>query len=419
MLRGMSAFTERRNLLLACAPGVAPFLAEELRALGGVPVGQELEAGVESEGTVADAMALNLRLRTATRVLYEVGSFSARSPEGLYARVADVPWEDYLRPDGYLTITSFVQTPAVRDPRYATVKCKDAVVDRLRDRTGQRPDTGNERRGAVVFLYWNQDTCKVYLDTSGESLSKRGYRKIPLDAPLQETLAAAVILALGWNGRDAFVNPMCGSGTLAIEAALMGAGRPPGLLRSDFAFLHLVGFDAPAWQALRTRLRNPTGTQSTGPIVATDLRPEAVEAARQNARTAGVEQRIAFGVCDFAETPVPPAPGVVVLNPEYGDRMGQEKDLEAEYRRIGDFLKQRCQGYRGGVFTGNLEAGKRVGLRPRRKIRFINSRKECRLFTFELYAGSVRRGRLQTADHEPEHEEKKAEGGNLRPESEK
>ena len=385
----MSAFTEKSAILVACAPGIAPFLAQELRQLG-APVLRELETSVETQGTAADTMGLNLRLRTATRVLYGIGEFEAHSPERLCARLRDLPWEAYVPADGYLTLTSFVQTPAVRDPRIVNLKCKDAIVDRLREKNGQRPNSGNERSGTVVFVYWNQNDVRVYLDTSGESLSRRGYRKIPMDAPMQETLAAAVIMASEWNGRDAFVNPMCGSGTLAIEAALLGSGRAPGLLRSDYGFQHILGFDPAAWQALRKAVRAQGGAGPTGPIIATDIRPEAVEAARQNARTAGVEQRIQFGVCDFAETPVPAGGGVVVLNPEYGERMGQDKDLEPEYRRIGDFFKSRCQGYKGCVFTGNLELGKKVGLRSSRRIRFFSSRIECRLLVFQLYAGTKR-----------------------------
>jgi putative N6-adenine-specific DNA methylase len=261
----------------------------------------------------------------------------------------------------------------------------------MRAACGRRPDSGNARRGAVVFLFWNERDCRVYLDTSGETLVRRGYRKIPMDAPLQEPLAAALIMATGWSGSEHFVNPMCGSGTLAIEAALLGLGRAPGLLRSPYGFRHLKGFDETAWQALRQAARAQPKRPLGGRIVATDLRPEAVRAAEQNAETAGVRHLIEFGGGDFAATPVPEGSGVVILNPEYGERMGHTVDLAAVYRRIGDFLKQRCQGYRGFVFTGNLELGKQIGLRARRRGTFFNSRIECRLLAFDLYAGSLRR----------------------------
>jgi len=280
------------------------------------------------------------------------------------------------------------------------VKVKDAIADRFRDRTGRRPDSGNDRRGAVVFLHWVNDQATVYLDTSGESLSRRGYRKIPMEAPMQEALAAAVVMATGWQGNGHFVNPMCGSGTLAIEAALQAQGRAPGLLRSQYGFLHLKNHDPLLWQKLRTEIRALPKRKLTGRILATDNRHDVIAAARQNAQTAGVEQLIEFQVCDFADTPVPPEPGVVVLNPPYGERMGEITALEPVYKGIGDFFKQRCQGYRGYVFTGNLDLGKKTGLRSSRRILFFNGSIECRLLGFELYAGSKRKCKQPGAQSE-------------------
>jgi len=350
----------------------------------------EHDTGVETEGTAADAMKLNLYLRTGNRVMYELDQFRIHSADELYRRLRQMPWEACLPANGYFTVTSFVRTPAIRDARFVNVKAKDAIVDRIRDQCGQRPDSGNERNAAVVFVYWNEMECKVYLDTSGEALARRGYRKIPLAAPMQETLAAAVIRATGWTGQTHWINPMCGSGTLAIEAALLGLGRPPGLLRSNYGFMHLQGFDAAAWQGLRAAARALPKQKLGGRIIATDIRPEAVEAARQNALTAGVDHAIEFGVCDFAATPVPAEGGAVILNPEYGERLGSTADLEPLYRRIGDFFKKSCQGYTGYVFTGNLELAKQIGLRSRRRILFFNGAIECRLLAFELYEGTRR-----------------------------
>jgi 23S rRNA G2445 N2-methylase RlmL len=386
----MSVFDEPRTLHVACCRGAAPFLAAELRALG-FPVTAEHESGVESSGTVTDAMRLNLHLRTANRVLYEIGAFRAQSPLHLYRHLLRLPWEAFLPANERLTVTSFVSTSAVRDPRLVNLKSKDAIVDRIRGKTGRRPDSGGERTGAVVFLYWNGSAVKVYLDTSGETLSRRGYRKIPLDAPMQETLASAVVLATGWNGSGHFVNPMCGSGTLAIEAAMIGLGIVPELLRGGYGFMHLSGFAPSAWQALRAAAAARSRALPGGRIIATDIRPEAVDAAKRNARAAGVEEAIEFGVCDFAETPIPAGDGVVLLNPEYGERMGSVEALGPLYRRIGDFFKQKCLGYAGYIFTGNLDLAKQVGLRSSRRLPFWNGPIECRLLRFDLYAGTRRR----------------------------
>ena len=376
-------------LLISCAKGIPPYLKEELIRLG-FPIRTELEAGVETTGTLNDAMRLNLLLHTGNRVLLELDRFTAYQPDDLYKRIQLIAWEDLIPDTGYFTVTSFVNTPAIRDDRFANVRVKDAIVDRFREKTGHRPDSGNERSGVVVFLYWNQGDVKIYIDTSGESLSRRGYRKIPLAAPMAESLAAAVVCATGWTGEGNFVNPMCGSGTLAIEAALLAQGRPPGLLRSNYGFMHLKGFDDEAWQKIRQEARVLPKRKFSGRIIASDLRAEAIEAARQNARTAGVEQLIEFMDCDFAETPVPEGGGVALFNPEYGMRLGEEEELEPVYRRIGDFFKKQCMGYTGYVFTGNMILGKMIGLRSSRRILFYNANIECRLLAFKLYEGTKR-----------------------------
>ncbi len=392
------AATQRGRLIASCAPGTAPVLESELCALG-LPVIQSRQTSVETEGGWPEIFALNLQLRTAQRVLWEVGYGRVRTVDNLYSHVRRMPWERWIPADGYLTVTSFVHNPSLRDPRFATLRCKDAIVDRLRELHGRRPDSGNERSGAVVFLYWNEETAILYLDTSGETLSRRGYRKIPLEAPMQESLAAAVVMASGWTGQANFVNPMCGSGTLAIEAALLAIGRAPGLTRPGFAFEHLLGFDPLRWREARLAAAQAAPRAFSGRIIASDINPAAIAAARENARAAGVADRIEFSVCDFAETPIPEGGGLVLLNPEYGARMGDAATLEPLYRGIGDFFKQRCRGYLGGVFTGNLELGQRVGLRPRRRISFSSGGLDCRLFLFELYEGSKRTRIQATITH--------------------
>jgi putative N6-adenine-specific DNA methylase len=181
---------------------------------------------------------------------------------------------------------------------------------------------------------------------------------------------------------------MCGSGTLAIEAAMIALRKAPGLLRNNFGFMHLKGFDKSAWNILRKKAAAVSRKSLHGKIIATDINQEAVEAAKKNAMTAGVAHLMDFGVCDYAETPVPEGGGVVMLNPEYGERLGRLEELKETYRGIGDFFKKRCQGYKGYIFTGNLDLAKKVGLRTKRRIPFFNSNIECRLLEYELYEGS-------------------------------
>ncbi len=374
-------------ILITCPKGIPPFLKQELLALT-FPVLSERVAGVETEGGFDDALRLNLLLRTAHRVLYLLKEFRATDAEELYRQVTAIDWEALIPEDGYVCVTSSVENPTIRDTRFASLKCKDAIVDRIKNMTGKRPDSGPERDRSVVHLYWKDDRCVVYLDTSGEPLSRRGYRKIPLEAPMQETLAAAVVLATGWDGSGTFINPMCGSGTLAIEAALIGLNRAPGVLRSNFGFMHLKGYNQTLWNELRERTKKEAKKSFPGRIIATDIDPDAVETAKKNAATAGVEHLIEFSACDFADTPLPDGGGIIVMNPGYGERMGEVAELEKTYKGIGDFLKQRCRGYTGYVFTGNPALAKKVSLKPKRSIPFFNSGIECRLLEYDLYEGS-------------------------------
>jgi len=390
----MNPWIDRQRLFITCPKGIAPWLAGEVRALG-FAAPAEGEAAVETEGTLADAMRLNLHIRTGHRVLYRLAAFPAEDADGLYKGIRTLPWEGLLHESGehaYLSVTSTVDNPSITDSRFVNLKAKDAIVDRLQERCGLRPDSGPERNKAVVHIFWKLSEVIVYLDTSGEPLSRRGYRKIPLAAPMQETLAAAVILATGWKGRTSFVNPMCGSGTLAIEAALFAEGRAPGLLRSNYGFMHLKGFDPAAWKKIRAAAHEAQ-KETAARIIATDRDRQAIAAARQNARTAGVENLIQFSVSPFAATTVPEKGGIIVLNPPYGERTGDQDALVGLYREIGDFFKEKGNGYLGYVFTGNLTLAKKVGLRAKRRIPFYNGEIECRLLEYELYEGSRRKER--------------------------
>ena len=378
---------KKSRILVTCPKGITPFLKEELLQLG-FPILSEGIAGIGTEGILDDTLALNLLLRTGHHVLFLIKEFRAHDSDDLYHSLSEIAWEKYIAEDGYVCVTSSVDNPNIRDSRYANVRCKDAIVDRIREKRGQRPDSGPDKDRVVVNLYWKNDVCSVYFDTSGEPLSKRGYRKIPMKAPMQETLAAAVIRATGWNGSSHFVNPMCGSGTLAIEAALIALHKAPGLLRNNYGFMHLRGFNESLWSNLREKAKKETRKTLQCRIIATDVSREAVAAARKNAATAGVEHLIEFDVCDYSATSIPDGSGVVVLNPEYGERMGKIQELEDVYKGTGDFFKQKCRGYKGYIFTGNLDLAKKVGLRAKRRVQFFNSGIECRLLEYELYEGS-------------------------------
>ena len=373
-------------IIITCPRGAESVLADEVRALG-LPVRATFDTAVESEGVWADGLRLCLELRTAHRILLGWRPFQANSPEELYRSLTALPWEDILFPDGYVCITSFADHPSIRDPRFATLKIKDALVDRMVKACGRRPDSGPDREHAVVHVHWEGGRGHVYFDLSGQPLNRRGYRLEPMGAPMIETLAAACVLHSPFRGDGAFVNPMCGSGTLAIEAALLATQRAPALTRRNFGFMHLRPFREVEWKNLRKDAQ--AGIRpAPARILASDHNPDAVAAARRNAEAAGVLNDITFSTCDFRETELPPPPGVVMLNPEYGHRMGDETDLAADYKALGDFLKQKANGYWGYVFTGNLRLAKSVGLRSKRRLTLFNAQLECRLLEFELYAGT-------------------------------
>lgn len=383
----MTLLDQGSRLQLVTPKRITPYLKQEVLALG-YPVLEETAMGLETEGTMQDAMHLNLHLRTAHRVLFYLDEIPADSPEQLYRELRRFDWESYIDADGYLSVSSYADHPSVTDSRFPNLKAKDAIVDRINAKRGRRPDSGPDRTGAVVYLYWKDERCLVYFDTSGESLANRGYRKLAFKAPMQETLAAAVIAATGWKGSESFVNPMCGSGTLAIEAALLGLNVAPGLIRENFGFMHLKGYDPQDWDQLWREAHAAVRKSLSSKIVASDIDPEALHATRRNAALAGVERWIELHGCDFARTPVPAEPGVVIVNPGYGERVGEVEELAGLYHDLGDTFKKTYSGWRGYIFTGNPDLAKVVGLKAKRKIPFYNTQIDCRLLEYELYEGT-------------------------------
>lgn len=385
----MPDFSARGPITITCNARLAPFLALELKALGH-EVLEEFLTGVRLEGSLNDCIRLNLTLRCASQVLFHLNSFHAPHPDALYRQLKNFPWEDYFAADGYFSVNSNVRNEHINNNLFANLRVKDAIVDRFREKFGKRPSTGPELQGAVINLFWNEDQAELFLDTSGQSLARHGYRKLPGRAPMLEALAAATILASRWDRRSPFINPMCGSGTLAIEAALLATNTAPGLFRDQFAFMGLSGYDESFYLEERQKLDDAIcDTVPNLRIIASDYSEVALETARKNARAAGVASWIEFQLCDFRKTEVPQGgAGVMMVNPEYGERLGETGGLEETYAGIGDFMKQQCAGYWGYVFTGNLELAKHIGLKPKRKIPFFNSKLDCRLFEFELYSGS-------------------------------
>ncbi|HUZ58025.1 MAG TPA: hypothetical protein VMU83_04530 [Hanamia sp.] len=389
----MHSFNKPSHIIITCSKRLTPFLQQEVIELG-FKISSIFTTGIELNGTLNDCIRLNLNLRCASQVLYSLKSFSCSNPDELYKTVSQIQWESIIEKNGYFSVTSNVDNPTINNSLFANVKVKDAIADRFREKMNQRPDSGSELDKTVIHLFWKNDKAEIFIDTSGETLSKHGYRKIPGKAPMMESLAAATLIATKWDRKSPFINPMCGSSTLAIEAAMMATNRRPGLFRDNYGFMHILGFDKTFLEKEKQLLCGQITSLEELKIIATDISEDAINISKINAGAAGVANLLEFKVCDFENTNVPENEnGIVFFNPEYGERMGDEIELKETYSRIGDFMKKKCKGYTGYVFTGNLNLAKKIGLKAKRKIEFYNGKIDCRLLEYELYSGSRREER--------------------------
>ncbi len=383
----MTNFLKPRKIRITCPTGLSPFLVEEIKKLGFTPDSTG-KTGVEISASLSQTITLNFWLRTAHRVHALVEETVAKTPDQLTEWLKNISWEDWIPADGYISVTSRVDHSEIENTQYANLLVKDAIVDRIRSKTNIRPDSGPDLDKTVVFLYWTDDVARIFMDTSGESLSRRNYRSENISAPMQETLAAGIIRSTDWEPGQHFINPMTGGGTLAIEAALIAVNRAPASLRNNFGFMHIKGFDEEEYHAIRDAAKKSVKKQTEGKIIATDNDPSAIEAAKKNAQTAGVDYLIDFKTCDVAETPVPEGDGVIIVNPPYGIRLEPGEDLRPLYKKIGDYMKKEGAGKTGYVFTGNKALSKKIGLRSKSRTMFYNTTIECRLLEYELYSGS-------------------------------
>jgi putative N6-adenine-specific DNA methylase len=386
----MPSFKQPSHVIVTCSKRLSPFLEKEIIELG-FKIRKVFSTGVQLNGTLNDCVRLNLNLRCASQVLYSLKSFSCNNADELYEAVSQIQWENIIEKNGYFSITSHVDNATINNSLFANVKVKDAIADRFRNKFNERPDSGSDLNKTVINLFWKDDQAEIFIDTSGETLSKHGYRRIPGKAPMLESLAAATLLATKWNRQSPFINPMCGSSTLAIEAMMLATNRCPGLFRDNYGFNYVIGFDNEFFETEKQKLKNQIKIIPGLKIIATDISEDAINISKINASAAGVADFIEFKVCDFAETDIPENEnGIVFFNPEYGARMGDEKGLEETYSRIGDFMKKKCKNYTGYVFTGNLNLAKKIGLKSKRKIEFYTGKIDCRLLEYELYSGSRR-----------------------------
>lgn len=364
--------------------GLEPILAAELEALGVSDV-EILNRAVQFTGNQELLYKSNLHLRTALRVLRPIATFQANNERQLYERVRDIRWSDFLTPNQTFAIDGTSHSEVFKHSKFIALKTKDAIADQFRERTGRRPSVDTLNPDLRINLHVFDRTCTLSLDSSGLHLDRRGYRLSRTEAPINEVLAAGIILLTGWDGHEDFIDPMCGSGTLAIEAALFARHIPPGRGRS-FIFEKWQDFDAALWKKIRMEAEEQI-RPFEGNILARDLDDNALKMAIQNAERAGVRKFINFQKQDFLQSEAPGKSGVVVMNPPYGERLAVE-EINAFYSEIGTRLKHHYAGYDAWIISSDIQALKFVGLRPSRKIQLYNGSLECRLCKFELYQGS-------------------------------
>jgi putative N6-adenine-specific DNA methylase len=359
-------------------------LSDELRELGAAAV-EPGRGGVSFAGDRALLYRANLWLRTAVRVLQPILEATVTTPDELYDAVRALDWSRYLTPEHTLAVDCNVRDSHITHSKYAALKTKDAICDQFVERTGRRPSVDVEEPMVGLNLHIHRDRAVLSLDSSGESLHKRGYRPIQTKAPLNEALAAGLVLLTSWRGAAAFADPLCGSGTLPIEAAWIALRRPPGLTRRRFGFQGWMDFDVALWAELRDEARRQVRKRLEAPIVGSDLRRDAVAFARTNARAAGVGHLLHFEIKDVRDfRPPEGSRGVIVCNPPYGERIGEEKELRGLYRTLGNVLRDRCAGWTAYVFTGNASLARQIGLRPGLQLRLFNGKIPCRLLRFDI-----------------------------------
>jgi 23S rRNA (guanine2445-N2)-methyltransferase / 23S rRNA (guanine2069-N7)-methyltransferase len=371
--------------------GIAPVLVDELRALGASGVA-ESRAGVSFEGSLELAYRACLWSRTANRILMPLAEFRAPTPEALYDGVRAIRWSEHLDASGTLAVDFNASLSRITHTHYGALKVKDAIVDQFRDSVGVRPSVDLRRPDIRINVYVHRNQAALSLDLAGDSLHRRGYRGEGVAAPLKENLAAAILLRAGWSeiakAGGSLVDPMCGSGTLPIEAAWIAADIAPGLMREYFGFLKWKGHDADLWERLadEARQRRERGVAGLPAIVGFDANRDAVRVALSNVDMAGLRGRIHIERRELAklEPPRGARTGLVVVNPPYGERIGDLKALAPLYASLGDILKQRFQGWRAAVFTGNPDLAKGIGLRARRIHKLYNGAIECRLLHFDV-----------------------------------
>lgn len=372
------------TMLAKTFKGLEQVLAQELIELGANEVQIERRA-VRFEGDKALLYKANLCLRTASRVLVPIVSFRAKDADSIYDQAKQVAWDTWMTADTTFAIDSTVYSDLFRNSRFITYRVKDAVADYWQEKAGKRPNVRVSEPDLTINVHISQDRVTLSLDSSGESLHKRGYRVANTEAPINEALAAGMLLMAGWKGQCDFYDPMCGSGTLPIEAALIARNIAPGIFRKSFAFEKWRDFDADLWSDIYND--DSQERDFTHRIYGSDASFYAIQQAQKNIKAAGVQKDVELRQIRLEELKPEGVGSLVMLNPPYGERLASNKDIERLYGAIGTALKHNWPGATAWIISSNEEAMKCIGLKPSRKMRLLNGELDCQFNRYDLFAG--------------------------------
>ncbi len=376
---------EKFKLTAKTVTGLEPVLAKEIEAIGGKNIKEGIRA-VFYEGDLELIYKSNYFLRTAIRILKEIAVFQFRDIDQFYLRCKEVNWLKYFTVNQSFAVSSAVsQSKEFRNSMFASLKVKDAIADHFREKKGTRPNVDTQNPEIFIHVHINKNTCILSLDSSGESLHKRGYRASQGKAPLSEVLAAGMILLSGWNGNTDFIDPMCGSGTLPIEAAMIAQNIPPGRFRKEYAFENWQGYNSQLFEKIKANYQTKLFTKK---IYASDISRESVLTAQTNARRARVFSFIDFQTCNMKDMEVNSNNATIIINPPYGERLVEE-NIDLLYAMIGERLKHHFAGNTAWILTSSKEYLKNVGLKPGKKLTLYNGSLECTFAKYELFSGKL------------------------------
>jgi len=373
------------TILAKTMAGLEDVLADELEEIGASKI-EILNRAVRFEGDIELLYKANYLCRTALSVLVEQFSFKFYSQEDFYYKILNYNWDPLFEHDTTFMVDATISGDLFTNSHYTALLCKDAIVDYFRKKYNQRPTVDRFEPHLKVNVYIRQDQCSILIDSSGDSLFKRGYRIATGDAPIKEVLAAGIIMLSGWNGETNFYAPMCGSGTFAIEAAMIASKIPAGYYRERFGFMNWINFDPNLWERVKKEA-DENISESDAIIHASDIDPKMVKFTYRNAQKAKLHKDIIITESSFEDFDFPKDGGTIIFNPPYGERLELD-NIEENYKKIGDTLKQNCANYEVWMIAGGTNVHKYVGLKPSRKLTLFNGAIECKMLKYDMYEGS-------------------------------